>query len=299
MSLKDWMKKVETAQLNEFAPPPGSVTAPVIQGNGQKDPNVSSAFIAAAKPNDKVTQGILKSLAQNKSITVIGQQPGQTQNGTDTTNTNTNTSGTTTQTVGGTTQVRETGLDQVESFHDEIQVESKPKSEISDGLRYIKDNYKHECKMYEDGWGLDESMYSALVDHYYHEGKIPRKLMIEGGQALREFIEGCYAKDTGMGGNQDAINSGMLDETDDESELIRSQATLDNNNARMARTKSQDELRALEDPLAANPDKVYRREMSDQMELPLGEEMSPLERSLRETTKEKHMFDRKQYQLFW
>jgi hypothetical protein len=302
MSLKDWMKKVETAQLNEFAPPTGSVMVPGMQGQGQVDPT----FITPTKPNDKATQGILAALAKNKNIAVINK-PGQTQNGTDTTNTNT--SGTTTQTVGGTTQVSETGLDQVNSFHDEIQVESKPRTEISDGLRYIKDNYKHECKMYEDGWGLDESMYSALVDHYYHEGKIPRKLMIEGGQALREFIEGCYAKDTGMGGNQDAINNGTLEEED------FSENTLQNNTLTAFDMNPDLQHRGqfkgnkpsrLGSAMGkvGNAMKTVGGKVMDKLHPPdeklrsgplgpLDEEMSPLERSLRQSTKEKEMFESK------
>jgi len=306
MSLKDWMKKVETSLVNEATQ---TIMLPTIkQGSTQPTGQQTAVAIDMSKPGAGVAAAALGA-KQGSSTTIanpnspIKAVSASTNGGED------NTGQQSTQTVGGTTQVSETGLDQVNSFHDEIQIESKPRTEISDGLRYIKDNYKHECKMYEDGWGLDESMYSALVDHYYHEGKIPRKLMIEGGQALREFIESCYAKDTGMGGNQDAINNGTLEEED------FSENTLQNNTLTAFDMNPDLQHRGqfkgnkpsrLGSAMGkvGNAMKTVGGKVMDKLHPPdeklrsgplgpLDEEMSPLERSLRQSTKEKEMFENK------
>jgi hypothetical protein len=331
MSLKNWMKKVETSLVNEAQMQ--TVIVPTVDAPGKPATpgkttalafNTTTAAGRTAAAAMGATPGTAATVANPRSpVTAIASPTATTNGGAD------NTGQQSTQTVGGTTQVSETGLDQVNSFHDEIQVESKPRKEISDGLRYIKDNYKHECKMYEDGWGLDESMYSALVDHYYHEGKIPRKLMIEGGQALREFIEGCYAKDTGMGGNQDAINNGMLDEEDvaegpafDKWANDRAASQLHKLNPSSSKENFTMNARRADpriDSYATDPKpsrlgsamgkvgnviqtvggKVMNRLHPSDEKLrsgplgPLDEEMSPLERSLRQSTKEKEMFENK------
>lgn len=209
MSLKDWMKKVEESSLNEGTQ---TIMLPTLkQGSTAPTGQQTAVAIDTSKPGANVLAAAFG--AKPGSTTTIANQNSPAKAIAADANT-ANSSSTTTQTVGGTTQVSETELDQVHSFYDEIKMEAKPQARTGSSLDYIKENHPHECKMFEAGWGLDESLYGALVDHYFKEGRIPRGLILEGGQALREFVESCYAKDTGMGGNQAAINSGMLDEED-------------------------------------------------------------------------------------
>jgi len=76
-------------------------------------------------------------------------------------------------------------------------------------LEYVLETHPHEHKMCQEGWGMDESLYEALCDYYFKEGRIPRKLAIEGGSALRAHVEECYAKDTGMIVEEDDIDEGL------------------------------------------------------------------------------------------
>jgi hypothetical protein len=76
-------------------------------------------------------------------------------------------------------------------------------------LEYILGNHPHEHKMCQEGWGMSEDLYEALCDYYFKEGRIPRKLALEGGPALRAHIEECYAKDTGMLLGEDEMEEGL------------------------------------------------------------------------------------------
>jgi len=285
MSLKDWMKKVETSLVNEGTQ---TIMLPTLkQGSTAPTGEQTAVAIDTSKPGGAVAAAALG--AKQGSTTTIANQNSPVKAITPKTDTtNTSTGGTTTQTVGGTTQVSETGLDQVGSFVDEIKVESKPQAGNKESLDRIRKNHPHECKMFEDGWGMDSSLFEALCDQYFEEGRIPRSVWHGSAEGLREFVEDCYAKDTMV-----------LDEDEiDEASGSEDQAVADHMNKQNELSRANHALRksgtnAVADPLAANPNKVYRREMSGQMELPLDEEMSPLERSLRQSTKEKEMFESK------
>ena len=75
--------------------------------------------------------------------------------------------------------------------------ESKtPKLVMEGTLEEIIAVHPHEHKMYQDGWGLDEGLYEALCDHYYKEGRIPRKVWHGSSDDLRNCVEECYLQDT-------------------------------------------------------------------------------------------------------
>jgi len=78
--------------------------------------------------------------------------------------------------------------------------ESKQINEGSDNnaerLQSILRNYPMEHRMALEGWGVHESLYQALCDHYWDAGKIPRDKMTRGGQELRDWVEECYSSDT-------------------------------------------------------------------------------------------------------
>lgn len=81
-----------------------------------------------------------------------------------------------------------------ESF--DIVKESNSMSNMNEALTQILDNHPHEHKMCQEGWGMDESLYSALCDHYYKEGRIPRKIWHGSAEQLRDYVEQCYLQDT-------------------------------------------------------------------------------------------------------
>lgn len=304
MSLKDWMKKVETSLVNEgtqtimlptlkagSTAPTGEQTAVAIDTS--KPGAAVAAAALGAKPGSTTTianpNSPVKAIAASTSPSNGG--------GAD------NTGQQTTQTVGGTTQVSETGLDQVGSFRDQIKVEAKPQAGNKESLDRIRKNHPHECKMFEDGWGMDSSLFEALCDQYFEDGRIPRSVWHGSAEGLREFVEDCYAKDT-MGNNQDTINNGMLDE-DDMIEGSMDDFRLD---ARRADPRI--------DKYATNPKPSFMDKTSstvggalkkagsavmnklhpsdEQLRSgPLDEEMSELERSLRESTRKNTMYEGK------
>ena len=63
-------------------------------------------------------------------------------------------------------------------------------------LEEILELHPHEHKMCQEGWGMDECLYEALCDHYYKEGRIPRKIWHGPLEQLRDFVEECYMQDT-------------------------------------------------------------------------------------------------------
>ncbi len=56
--------------------------------------------------------------------------------------------------------------------------------------------YPHEHKMCQEGWGMDEGMFSALCDHYHKDGRIPRDVWHGPMDKLRDHVEQCYLQDT-------------------------------------------------------------------------------------------------------
>ena len=75
-----------------------------------------------------------------------------------------------------------------EDTHSEIIMEST--------LDEVIANYPHEHKMCQEGWGMDESMFSALCDHYHKDGRIPRDVWHGPMDKLRDHVEQCYLQDT-------------------------------------------------------------------------------------------------------
>lgn len=65
-------------------------------------------------------------------------------------------------------------------------------------LEDILQRFPHEHKMCQEGWGLDESLYEALADHYHREGRIPYKVWHGPLEELRDHVTKCYAEDTDM-----------------------------------------------------------------------------------------------------
>ena len=75
--------------------------------------------------------------------------------------------------------------------------ESKtPKLVLEGTLEEIIAVHPHEHKMCQEGWGMDESLYEALCDHYHKEGRIPRKVWHGSSEDLRKCVEECYMEDT-------------------------------------------------------------------------------------------------------
>lgn len=62
-------------------------------------------------------------------------------------------------------------------------------------FKSIVDSYPHEHKMCQEGWGMHESLYQALCDHYWGEGRIPHDKMYGDSQELRDWVEECYMED--------------------------------------------------------------------------------------------------------
>lgn len=77
-------------------------------------------------------------------------------------------------------------------------VSTNKKSIMEGTLEEILANHPHEHRMCQEGWGMDVSLYEALCDHYFKEGKIPRSVWHGSAEDLRRHVEECYAQDTGM-----------------------------------------------------------------------------------------------------
>jgi hypothetical protein len=284
MSLKDWMKKVETAQLNEFAT------------NGQIQIKPASQM---PKPPGQQQQAI------------NGQQPQQGQ-----TNANTQVITQGDKTLGTVNnpqlaqQIKQSiGKGEMSLAGGELQEDDTPSmgaapTQRSVAFEEILGNHPHEHKMCQEGWGMHEGLYEALRDHYFREGRIPRELMHGDRESLRSHVEECYAEDTGMKGNQAAINNGMLDEEDFNEGSIED-FTMNARQAdpridRYATDPKPSKLGAMADKFGSAVKTIGNKVMdklhpSDEKlrSGPLDEEMSPLERSLRRATKENTMYESK------
>ena len=82
-----------------------------------------------------------------------------------------------------------------ESMYENVQSDKQPIMESM--LEEILEAYPHEHKMCQEGWAMDEGLYEALCDHYYKEGRIPRKIWHGPLEELRKYVEECYMEDTG------------------------------------------------------------------------------------------------------
>jgi len=64
-------------------------------------------------------------------------------------------------------------------------------------LEDILESFPHEHKQCQEGWGMDESLYEALCEYYFKQGRIPRKVWHGSLDELRHHVEECYMEDTG------------------------------------------------------------------------------------------------------
>lgn len=83
-----------------------------------------------------------------------------------------------------------------ESMYESAESDKQPIMESV--LEEILEAFPHEHKMCQEGWAMDEGLYEALCDHYYKEGRIPRKIWHGPLEELRKHVEGCYMEDTGV-----------------------------------------------------------------------------------------------------
>jgi hypothetical protein len=74
-------------------------------------------------------------------------------------------------------------------------------------LDAILSNYPHEHKMAQEGWGMDASLIDALTDHYHAEGRIPRSIWTGPSEELRKHVEECYAQDTQLVTEHDELDA--------------------------------------------------------------------------------------------
>jgi hypothetical protein len=74
-------------------------------------------------------------------------------------------------------------------------------------LDAILSNYPHEHKMAQEGWGMDASLIEALTDHYHAEGRIPRSIWTGPSEELRKHVEECYAQDTQLVTENDELDA--------------------------------------------------------------------------------------------
>lgn len=73
--------------------------------------------------------------------------------------------------------------------------ESVNESYDAEKLKSLLSDYPYEVKALDEGWGMHESLYQALCDHYWKEGRIPRDIMYGPAEALRNHVESCYSQD--------------------------------------------------------------------------------------------------------
>ena len=229
MSLKDWMKKIEGEQLNEFASPgqiqikpasqmpkvPGQQPAPVGQqpvkpgqpaqpGQMGKDTQVitQNNKTLGTVDNPQLAQQIKQSIGKGE-MTLAGNQLGED-----------NVEEVLTKKTPASTFIKDFqkskdprfkgdtkaertkralgayyAMHPEKSTKEESVMESKQLNEGS--LDEIIASHPHEHKMCQEGWGMDNSLYEALCDHYFKEGRIPRSVWHGSSEALRKHVEEC------------------------------------------------------------------------------------------------------------
>jgi hypothetical protein len=241
MSLKNWIKLVESEKVDEATVPPGSIAIPSLSGQG----NVAPALLKI-QGNDPTLQNVLKQAAMDKKLVSVGSVPtgsaapaGQVKNQQQAQQQKPAQGATmsTMQTASTAQPVQEDDLAEVappgmedtvlalkkkfpgqegrayaiawsqynkkhgkDKANESMDLSMKTKSQsIMEGtLDEILANHPHEHRMCQEGWGMDVSLYEALCDHYYKEGKIPRSVWHGSAEDLRRHVEECYAQDTGM-----------------------------------------------------------------------------------------------------
>ena len=207
MSLKSFIAQIEAQQLNEFAgqpttgtaPSTSTSTAPTAAGQQQAKPPAQKVLVKPGQPQQTqpgqpAPAGQPPATITDQSGKIIAQaDPMNAKKLGDMVN------------AGNITMMNpQTG--------EPLQEDGTQELQLDEALVRIKENHPYEHKQFLEGWGMDSGLFEALAEHYFKEGKIPRTIWHGPLQELKEFVEECYAKDNGVGGNEAAINGGMLDE---------------------------------------------------------------------------------------
>lgn len=217
--LKDWIEHVESTLLAEDAIPPGALAIPDISGRGQINP-----ALLKIQGNDPTLQNVLNKAIKDKKLVSISP----TTNTTNTTNAQSPSTSNNQQTI----SVSEEEVDEVAAPGQEDWIKknkqrfidqygknkgmsvlyatawkrSKNKNEsvqntkksVMEGytLEDVLSRFPHEHKMCQEGWGMHDSLYEALCDHYFKEGRIPHEIWHGSLDDLRKHVEECYVEDT-------------------------------------------------------------------------------------------------------
>lgn len=249
MSLKDWIKKIETTQLNEFASTNSQIQ---IKPASQMPKQPGQPQMNTAKPgqpqqpaqmnkntqvisqgdtvlgtvdNPQLAQQIKQSIGkgemslapdqlaeddmvegmgryEDKMKYVIDSETGEVVDGPFE-----NTSEIPSRLMGfdGAHQVvtgadlNHTDVNESTGVAEGLKESQMKTKKINEGaFNEIVASHPHEHKMCQEGWGMHESLYEALRDHYYRSGDIPRDVFHGDQGKLRAHVENCYAKDSGM-----------------------------------------------------------------------------------------------------
>jgi hypothetical protein len=206
--LKEYMEQIESSkkQLDEVALDQSQVAVPSVGAAAQPSATSRPAGNAAVgmqvldfkKPNDPLKAALAQAV-QNKEVTALGEENLE--------------------------EVAPPGMEDVvlslkkkypnqegrayaiawdmynkkhkkdESMYESAEADKQPIMESM--LEEILEAYPHEHKMCQEGWSMDEGLYEALCDHYYKEGRIPRKIWHGPLEELRKHVESCYMEDTG------------------------------------------------------------------------------------------------------
>jgi hypothetical protein len=100
-----------------------------------------------------------------------------------------------------------------EELAEEVEEETDDTTQLNESimtaskLDAILSNYPHEHKMAQEGWGMDASLIEALTDHYHAEGRIPRSIWTGPSEELRKHVEECYAQDTQLVTENDELDA--------------------------------------------------------------------------------------------
>ena len=183
-SLKEWMKRVEIT-LNEEQ----EIVVPALTP-GQPAQTAVLKVGGTGLATDALRK-TLQAAAQQKTIQVIPSvKPGQT------VNQNQQAGQTAAQVPAKPGQPQPAGT-QVAAEDGGIHRHARGGSgDHADKLSRLLRNYPHEHRLAQEGWGMHESLYQALCDHYWDEGRIPRDKMYGSRDELRDWVEECYGQDT-------------------------------------------------------------------------------------------------------
>jgi hypothetical protein len=138
----------------------------------------------------------------------------------------------------------------------------------------ILKSYPHEHKMAQDGWGIDRGLLAALTDHYFKDGRIPRSVWDGPSEELHKHVEECYAQDTGI-----VMDEGIEDRIGAQPQPIDTNPATQNPVTTPAYVRKQQQQGMKPSAAPVQEDEL--------------EEMSELERMLKQPTEESTMYESK------